>query len=184
MTDTQTEPDVVDLLQEQHAAIRDLFAEVLMATGRDEREDSFHRLVRLMAVHETAEEELVHPLARHTLPGGKDIVADRLAEEKAAKEMLSSLERTDVDAPEFPRLLDELRLAVLTHARSEERYEFSRLRGSFGASERAALAAVVKAAEATAPTHPHPGTESATKNLLVGPLAAMTDRIRDILRSS
>jgi hypothetical protein len=39
----------------------------------------------------------------------------------------------------------------------------------------------VKLAESTAPTHPHPGVESATKNLLAGPFAAMLDRAKDAI---
>lgn len=183
MTSTTTGLDVVDVLLGQHAQIRDLFAEVVAAPG-EERHAAFQRLVRLLAVHETAEEELVHPLARRSLPGGDGIVDDRLAEEKAAKEMLGTLEEMGSEASGFLPLLDELRLAVLTHARAEERYEFFRLKDEFGTATRRALAAAVKAAEATAPTHPHPGTESAKKNILVGPLAAMTDRIRDILRDA
>jgi hypothetical protein len=46
------------------------------------------------------------------------------------------------------------------------------------------MAAAVKTAEATAPTHPHPGTESATKNMLVGPAAAIADRVRDAIRDA
>jgi hemerythrin superfamily protein len=185
MTTTQPDADldVVDVLLAQHAEIRDLFAEVMAATG-DERRSAFHRLVRLLAVHETAEEEIVHPLARRSLPGGEGVVEDRLAEERVAKQLLSDLEQMDPDSADFLPSLDALRIAVLTHARAEERYEFVRLGEEFGTAERRALAAAVKVAEATAPTHPHPGTESATKNLLIGPLAAMTDRIRDVLRTS
>lgn len=51
-------------------------------------------------------------------------------------------------------------------------------------AERRASAAGVKAAEAMAPTHPHPGTESATKNLLVGTPVAMMDRVRDAIRQT
>ncbi|TDB74381.1 hemerythrin domain-containing protein, partial [Actinomadura sp. KC216] len=29
-----------------------------------------------------------------------------------------------------------------------------------------------------------PGTESATKNMLVGPMAAMVDRVRDLIRDA
>jgi hypothetical protein len=36
-------------------------------------------------------------------------------------------------------------------------------------------------AQATAPTRPHPGVESATANMLAGPFAAMLDRARDLL---
>ena len=39
-------------------------------------------------------------------------------------------------------------------------------------AQRRGLAAAVKVAEAIAPTHPHPGVETATKHLLAGPAAA------------
>ncbi|REE94722.1 hemerythrin domain-containing protein [Thermomonospora umbrina] len=178
---TMTETDVIDLLVHQHAMIRDLFAEVLEHSG-DARKESFQKLVRLLAVHETAEEEIVHPTARRSLPGGEGMVDDRLQEEREAKEMLAELDGMDVHDPRFMPGLDRLRLAVLTHARAEERYEFDRLRDEFSDAQRRAMARAVKAAEATAPTHPHPGTESATANLTVGPLAAMVDRVRDIIR--
>lgn len=175
--------DVIDLLRWQHARIRDLFALVESASGA-ERTEAFEQLVRLLAVHETAEEELVHPLARRSLPGGAGIADDRLEEEREAKELLAELDGTDTDDPRFLPKLDELRIAVLTHARSEERYEFERLRDQFSDGQRKALAAAVRAAEATAPTHPHPGAESATKNLLAGPPAAVADRVRDLIRDA
>ncbi|NUP65917.1 MAG: hemerythrin domain-containing protein, partial [Nonomuraea sp.] len=55
--------DVVDLLVRQHEEIRSLFTEVENAAPEDKAE-AFRRLVRLLAVHETAEEEIVHPYAR------------------------------------------------------------------------------------------------------------------------
>ncbi|MCA6096588.1 hemerythrin domain-containing protein, partial [Streptomyces sp. SCA3-4] len=54
--------DVVMLLQKQHEEIRTLLDEVLAHTG-EQRKHSFRLLVHLMAVHETAEEEIVHPYA-------------------------------------------------------------------------------------------------------------------------
>jgi hemerythrin superfamily protein len=178
-----TENDVVDLLIHQHSQIRDLFDEVERRIG-DEREEAFTRLVRLLAVHETAEEEIIHPLARRALPGGEEIVDDRLSEERSAKELLSRIEEMDHQSPRFLTELDKLRIAVLTHARAEERYEFHRIRDELNEAQRRGLAAAVKLAEAVAPTHPHPGTESATMNLLAGPIAAITDRVRDLIRDA
>jgi hemerythrin superfamily protein len=175
--------DVVDLLIHQHSQIRDLFEEVETHIGA-ERQDAFTRLIRLLAVHETAEEEIIHPLARHTLPGGEKIIDDRLQEERTAKEMLVRIEEMDPQSPRFLTELDNLRIAVLTHARAEERYEFHRMRGELGDVQRRALAGAVKLAEAIAPTHPHPGVESATMNLLAGPIAAVTDRVRDLIRDA
>jgi hemerythrin superfamily protein len=185
MSEPRTMPgsDVVDLLVHQHSQIRDLFNEVENTLG-DERKNAFDRLVRLLAVHETAEEEIIHPMARHSLPGGEEIVDDRLEEERKAKEKLARLESMDPETPQFLTELDELRIAVLTHARAEERYEFYRIRDELSSAQRRALAAAVKVAEAIAPTHPHPGVESATKNLLAGPAAAFTDRVRDLIRSA
>jgi hypothetical protein len=42
----------------------------------------------------------------------------------------------------------------------------------------------LEAAEAMAPTHPHPhGAESAVGNMVVGPFVAVVDKVRDALRS-
>ncbi|MGW7658576.1 hemerythrin domain-containing protein, partial [Streptomyces tendae] len=68
----------------QHGDIRTLFDEVERTTGM-ERQDAFRRLVRLLAVHETAEEEIVHPVARRSFDGGEQVVEDRLREERQAK---------------------------------------------------------------------------------------------------
>ncbi len=112
----------LDFIRRQHAEIRDLFDEVDQTSG-DERRDAFGRLVRLLAVHETAEEEVIHPLTRTSTSGGGDAVEPRLAEEAEAKKLLAELEEQGTESPEFEAGLNRLRLAVLRHARSEERYE-------------------------------------------------------------
>ncbi|MGW0118591.1 hemerythrin domain-containing protein [Streptomyces sp. NPDC003327] len=173
--------DVVALLVRQHGRIHTLFEEVRTAEG-EERTEAFRRLVHLLAVHETAEEEVVHPHARTAFDGGTDVVEERLAEEKAAKEKLSALEDMDTSDPRFMPALLSLRNAVLVHARSEERYEFAQLRRTTSPARLALMAKAVRAAEATAPTHPHPGVESATANLALGPVAAVADRTRDAVR--
>ncbi|MGP4104581.1 hemerythrin domain-containing protein [Nonomuraea sp. KM90] len=181
--ETMGETDVIDLLLAQHAMIRDLFDEVEQAPT-DQRAEAFTRLVRLLAVHETAEEEIVHPYARRTIDGGDGVVDDRLTEENQAKQLLSQMDQAGPDAPDFAANLAMLRTAVEAHARSEERYEFTQLRGHTSQAERRTMAAGVKAAEAMAPTHPHPGTETATKNLLAGTPIAMMDRVRDAIRQA
>jgi hemerythrin superfamily protein len=183
MSRSQQTGDVVDLLVHQHSQIRDLFDQVENSLG-PARKEAFDQLVRLLAVHETAEEEIIHPMARQALPGGEEIVQDRLAEERKAKEKLARLEGMDPDSRAFLTELDEFRIAVLTHARAEERYEFHRLRAELSDAQLRGLAAAVKIAEAIAPTHPHPGVETATENLLAGPAAAIADRVRDLIRTA
>ncbi|MFK8907412.1 hemerythrin domain-containing protein [Streptomyces sp. YS-3] len=181
--DRASDTDVVSLLMRQHGDIRNLFDEVEAGTG-EERREAFRRLVRLLAVHETAEEEVVHPFLRGGTVGGKQIVEDRLAEEKAAKEVLSELDDCDTDDPKFlPRLL-KLRRDVQEHARAEERYEFTHLRRSTDVTQLVAMAKAVRAAEAMAPTRPHPGVESRAANMALGPVAALVDRTRDAVRKA
>ncbi|MCK2216799.1 hemerythrin domain-containing protein [Actinomadura sp. ATCC 31491] len=177
------EHDVIDLLVAQHGQIRDLFDEVEQAPP-EKVEAAFGRLTRLLSVHETAEEEIVHPYARRRIDGGPGVVTDRLREENLAKRLLLDLHRDGVDDPRFWDRLAELRAAVTAHARGEERYEFARLRAATSVVERRAMAAAVRAAESLAPLRPHPGTESATANLLVGTPLAFMERARELIRKA
>ncbi|MFF9396154.1 hemerythrin domain-containing protein [Streptomyces griseoluteus] len=181
--DQASDIDVVALLMRQHGDIRNLFDEVEQGRG-EERRDAFRRLVRLLAVHETAEEEVVHPFVRRAVEGGEQVVKDRLAEEKSAKETLATLDDMDTDDPKFMPRLMQLRTEVQEHARAEERYEFAHLRRSTDVTNLAAMAKAVKAAEAMAPTRPHPGVESATANMALGPVAALMDRTKDAVRKT
>jgi hemerythrin superfamily protein len=56
-------------------------------------------LVRLLAVHESAEEQILHPAARHD--AGDSVVDARLHEEDEAKHILSDLYDLGTDNPEF-----------------------------------------------------------------------------------
>lgn len=178
---TMPPPDVVELLVGQHMRIRDLMMEVL-ATAGEERKAAWRELVHLLSVHEVAEEEVVHPVARRRLDEGGSIVDDRLREEHEAKELLERLDGMDLDHPDFLPLFMIMRAVVITHAVYEQRYEFSYLRHKVPAAELAGMRALVLAAEGTAPTHPHAGLESATANLLLGPPMAVMDRARDAIR--
>jgi hemerythrin superfamily protein len=175
--------DVVDVLLVQHARIEDLFT-LVAGTAGEQRREAFDDLVRMLAAHETAEEEVVHPLSRGLSNGGDALVDDRLAEERQAKEMLVALDESGPDADGFDEALLLLRNAVLTHARYEERYEFPQLRAKVPADRLRSAATAVRAAEAVAPTRPHPGTESAAANLIAGPALAVADRARDLIRAA
>jgi hemerythrin superfamily protein len=181
-TSVKTSEDVVKFLKDQHEAIKKLFADTLRASGKEKREKSFNELRKLLAVHETAEEMVVHPAARHEIPGGDKIVDARLTEENNAKQQLSRIESMDIESDEFITALTDLQKAVLDHAQHEESEEFDKLSQSLDQDELKKMAGAVEAAEAIAPTHPHPGVESAKMNLAVGPFASMMDRARDILK--
>ena len=176
--------DVVDLLLDQHEHIRELITSVEQAASTSARQQSFEELRRFLAVHETAEELIAHPAAR-TTDGGNDVVDARLEEETESKKMLAELDGMSVDEAGFKAKFQELKTAVLAHAKAEEQEEFTLLRKDKDAAQLERMASAVLAAEAIAPTHPHPSVGSSmTTNLMAGPLASVIDRTRDAVRAA
>jgi hemerythrin superfamily protein len=179
---TTATADIVDLIGAQHDEIRRLFSQ--LQGGGDGRSDTFECLVRLLAVHETAEEEIVYPALRKTGGEGERVAEARKSEEDEAKTLLSDLERIGVGGEGFDAQLEAVRMAVLEHAASEEREVFPLLRQSLDPETLEKMRTSFETAEAMAPTHPHPhGPESAAGNMLVGPFVAVVDKVRDALRS-
>ena len=183
-TQQPQDQDVVDLLQEQHQQVKRQFSELEQLSG-EAKLDKFEQLGRLLAVHETAEEEVVYPAVRKMVDDG-DMLADaRTAEEAEAKKALSELEELGVDHPDFESRLRSLQQIVLTHAENEEKEVFPELRQSHSREQLETMARGVQAAESFAPTHPHPrGPESAVGNIVVGPFVAVADRVRDAIRNA
>jgi hemerythrin superfamily protein len=183
-TFVQSTDDVVRFLKDQHNLIKDMFEEVFSASEPKAREKAFVELRQLLAVHETAEEMVVHPRVRHEAATGDEIVDARLTEEHEAKEMLAKLENMDIGSKAFLDELAKFRDAVVDHAEHEETEEFTKLQRQLDAGERERMAKAVQAIEAVAPTRPHPGVESAKANFAVGPFASMIDRARDLISAA
>ncbi|MGZ4577367.1 MAG: hemerythrin domain-containing protein [Mycobacterium sp.] len=173
--------EVVAFLKAQHNLIEDMFDEVLHASDPQAREEPFAKLRQLLAVHETAEEMVVHPRVRREAEAGDAIVDARLEEEHKAKELLSEIEKLDVTSKQFIDAITKLREAVLEHAQQEESEEFPVLQDKLDTDDLKRMGTAVRAAEAIAPTHPHAGVESAKLNFAVGPFASMLDRARDLI---
>jgi hemerythrin superfamily protein len=175
------EPDLIDVIQTDHQEIKTLMEAVDRATT--DRQDSFRRLVTKLATHETAEEEVAHPLARKS-PDGDSIVEARLEEESSGKEALAHLEKIGVDDPSFRTEFEKLRRDVLAHAEHEEQEEHPRLRQTVDADKLRSAGEKFRKAERMAPTHAHAHSpESATGNVLIGTFVAVADRVRDAMRS-
>ncbi|MGV0791861.1 hemerythrin domain-containing protein [Mycolicibacterium sp. XJ1819] len=180
-TFVQSTDDVVKFLTDQHNLIKDMFDDVLSASDDKAREKAFTDLRQLLAVHETAEEMVVHPRARHVIADGEAVVDARLKEEHEAKEFLSRLEKMDIGSKDFLTELTKFRDDVVEHAALEELEEFSHLQKNLDSDDLERMAGAVQAAEAIAPTRPHAGVESAKANFAVGPFASMLDRARDAI---
>lgn len=176
----ETDVDAITFLELQHEEIRRMFAQVQQATP-DQRAEVFQCLVRLLAVHETAEEQVIHPAARRAADA-ETVVQARLDEESAAKQALADLEKMGVDDPKFDEALNTFRLMVDQHASNEESQEFPLVRAASDDATLATMGDQLRLAEKVAPTHPHPhGPDGAIGNMVVGPFVAVADRVRDVL---
>jgi hemerythrin superfamily protein len=126
------EGDLVRILLEQHATIKELFAYVEAASGTD-RASLFEQLVAMLKAHETAEEAVVRPVAAQT--AGEEEAAQRNAEEAEADATVAALLQLDVDSAEFVEQFTTFKTAVDTHAEAEETEEFSALQSGLDAAK-------------------------------------------------
>jgi len=102
------EGDVVRILLEQHAQVRDLFARIQAAPAAD-RKEPFDELRALLAVHETGEELVLRPEADDD--AWKGVAHERNQEERGANQVLADLEH--LDPATEAEVLDSLRRLAL-----------------------------------------------------------------------
>jgi hemerythrin superfamily protein/carbon monoxide dehydrogenase subunit G len=138
--------DVVDVLIAQHQHVREMFARVQSAAG-DTKKRHFDSLAELLRVHETSEQQVVHPVTRESTPDGQQVAGARIDEELQADRAIAELEALGVDDPQFDVKLEALHRAVLAHAAHEEQEEFPRLR-MLTVERRQAMADELRAAQA------------------------------------
>jgi hemerythrin superfamily protein len=175
--------DIARFIRDQHDEIKQLFSDVEARRG-EQRREAFECLVRLLAVHETAEEEVIYPAVRSADPSGDQIADARIEEESKAKQTLSDLERAGVDSDEFAPRFSVLREAVLRHAEQEEQTVLPLLEQTHDPARLERMGSAARLAESLAPTHSHPhGPDSPLGNIAVGPMVAVVDRTRDALRN-
>jgi len=177
--------DVVRVLLEQHARIRDLFAEVKTESG-EHKKHAFDELRALLAVHETAEEMVLRPVTSKVDGGqGKQVAEARNQEESEANEVLKKLEGLDVTSPEFDTELSSFEKDVDSHAEAEENQEFPLILAECDEEQRQTMGKHILSAEKIAPTHPHPSAAgSTTAQYTMGPFASIIDRTRDAIGSA
>lgn len=183
MAQAQTSTETAtDFLRRQHDEVRSMFAQMSDQKGEG-RTQLFDCLRAFLAVHETAEEEIVHPAARKAGANGEKVVEARLAEESEAKNVLSELEKIGPGSTEFDEKFAQFQKAVEAHANAEEQELFPILEAELDANTLQDMTKKLEIAEKMAPTHPHPhGPDGALGNLVIGPFVAMADKVRDALK--
>lgn len=118
--------DVIDLLLHQHHEVKRSLAEVETLEG-DSKMAAFSRLEKLLSSHESAEQQVVHPVTRDQA-GRPQLAHDLVRDEDATTVAMNELHGLGAGNPDFDPKFIALRDAVLGHNAREELEEFPLLR--------------------------------------------------------
>lgn len=174
--------NLIQLLLEDHQQAKHLL-ERFDAVPASQKDEAFCELTYTLVRHEVAEEEVVYPAVRRYVDGGDDLADMRIAEQAQAEQLLADMEKAGVQSAEFATLLSTLRADVLAHAETEEQSVFPELSANVHEDELRTLGKRYETAKKVAPTHPHPhAPDTPPGNLVMGPVAAVVDRVRDAVR--
>lgn len=158
----------MDVLEEQHRRVADLFERV--ASPDEDRPAILHALLRELAAHIAAERATVRPVVDKEKIG--EDLADRLNDDYNRMENLMVLiERRKFNSPDVPDLVSELKAVAEEHRARAESELIPGLREQLTPEEQVELGERVAGEDAVVTSHPHPHL------LSLGPLADVATRV-------
>lgn len=171
-----SQPDVVDVLLAQHKLVRELMSEVSSGFG-EARRRAFDELRTLLALHEAAEESIVHPAAHG------EVAEARVTEELHAARAITRLETLDLSSEAFDQAFAAFAEAVLAHADKEEREEFPALRQGTSAQALQEMAERVVSGQEDAYAHMGGDPAGPAAMMTAEPFAARLDEASSAMES-
>ena len=182
MSDAATQPDAIELLTTDHAAVEQMFQQIESLPDGDARNELIAGVVRELSVHAAIEEQVLYPVMRKELPDGETLVQQAIEEHQQVKETLAAIERADAPAERDPHLVSLIG-NVRHHVDEEETELFPKLRASLASDELREMGSKLASAKKMAPTHPHPNAPNTPPgNVVGGAAAAVMDKARDALK--
>lgn len=181
--------DAISLLREDHQKVLRMFDQLeagpTAVSGADAdqleaRKKLVTELVIAESQHEAVEEQFFWPAVRDALPDGERLAAHAIDQEDAAKQVLHALDKASPDQSDFEEMVSRIVADGREHIDYEQSQVWPKLRSALSAQELAELGEKMAKAKVMAPTRPHPDTPSSPGvQKTAGPVAAMTDKIRD-----
>ncbi len=154
----------------------------LRATSDAEQDEVLTRIARLVFPHAFAEEAVLWPAVRATLPDGEAITLRIEQEHQEVNELWAALERTPHGDPRRAELLDRLDRVLQEDVRDEEDVLLPRLQAALDPARLRRLGVAWEVVRRTAPTRPHPVVARRPPgNALAALPLTVLDRSRDHL---
>lgn len=179
--------DPFEVLGEDHRRLLELGNELTGGAGEPtgtpgERRRVARRLVVEGSKHEAIEEQHLWPVVRGRLGPGQALADRGLGEERRAKKLLHQLDRMSAGNVHFKTISFMVVSTIRDHVAFEEGQVWPKLRLALNDRELDEIGEKLASARRLAPTRPHPLLPPNDLVLAtVGPLAAATDRLRDLV---
>jgi hemerythrin superfamily protein len=162
-----------------HEELDRLLGELDGTTGRAQ-EQVLRRINRLVFSHAFAEETVLWPVLRRTLPDGDALTLRVEKEHQEVNDLVSELENLGHDDPRRAERLSRLVQVLREDVRDEEDVLFPRLQERLGPNELRRLGLRWELARRSSPTRPHPTVSRRPPgNVVSGLPLSLLDRSRD-----
>jgi len=119
--------DALELLKQDHQAVKDLFDQIDDAEDAKQRKRLFDQIDTQLNIHAHIEETVFYP-EMQKIDQLKDMVEEALAEHQEVKTLLEKIEGLDPEAEQFSASLEELMENVEHHVAEEEDEMFPKVR--------------------------------------------------------
>lgn len=159
---------VVEVLDEQHRRVADLFDQV--SSPDHDRPAVLHDLLQELAAHVAAERSAVTPVVKHH-DLGDDLVSALKYDHERMEKLMVLIERRKFNSPDLPDLVSELKQVSEEHAARSQKELFPGLATALSVEEQVELGDKVDGENAMVTSHPHPHL------LALGPVADLMTRV-------
>ena len=167
--------------REDHIELDRLLEELDGTTG-SAQEEVLTRIDRLVFSHAFAEETVLWPVFRRTLPDGDALTLRVEEEHQEVNELVTALERDGLEHPERSARLARLVEVLREDVRDEEDVLFPRLQEALDRDQLQRLGRQWELARRVSPTRPHPTVSRRPPgNALSGLPLTVLDRTRDLV---
>ena len=119
--------DGLELLKQDHQAVKDLFDQIDDAEDGKQRKKLFDQIDTQLNIHAHIEETVFYP-EMQKIDQLKDMVEEALEEHQEVKTLLEEIEGLDPEAEQFSASLEELMENVEHHVAEEEDEMFPKVR--------------------------------------------------------
>jgi hemerythrin superfamily protein len=168
--------------QKKDHIVLDVLLNRLVTTTGAEQQLTMNRICRLVFAHAFAEEAVLWPALRRTLPDGDELTLQVEEEHQEINELVTRLERLSPDDPDRQEVIDRTVELLRQDVRDEEDVLLPRLQEAVDAKELRRLGMLWELVRRTAPTRPHPVVARRPPgNVLAAVPLSVIDRTRDRL---